>query len=179
MAVDVDRLVHVEHPIGPAAQGVEQVVRVFGAEPAQHHLAEVGLAIAVGVLEVQQLGRVGDIDATVSRQHTGRDQQVVGKHRRFLGHAVAVGVLEDDDLVVRALAWLNVRIEPAAHEPEPPLRIPVHLDRLGDVRIGGKEVHLKAVRQLEGRHLGIGRGVRNVLQLQVPLAVGTEEWTET
>ena len=33
VAMDVDGLVHVEQSLGPPAQGVEDVVCVFGAEP--------------------------------------------------------------------------------------------------------------------------------------------------
>ena len=63
----------------------------------------VGLAVAVGVLEVEQLGAVGDVGAAVARLDAGGDQQAVGEDGGLVGLAVAVGVFEDEDLVVGLL----------------------------------------------------------------------------
>ena len=57
--MNVDRLVHVEHAVHPPAERVEDVMRVLGAEPAEHDARLIGLAVAVGVLEMQHLGRIG------------------------------------------------------------------------------------------------------------------------
>ena len=51
VAVDVDRLVEVEHPVRPPAEGVDDVVRVLGAEAREHDLRVVRLAVAVGVAQ--------------------------------------------------------------------------------------------------------------------------------
>ena len=55
----------------------------------------VGLAVAVGVLEVEQLGAVGDVGPAVARLDAGGDQQAVGEDGGLVGLAVAVGVFED------------------------------------------------------------------------------------
>ena len=55
----------------------------------------VGLAVAVGVLEVEQLGAVGDVRAAVAGLDAGGDQQAVGEDRGLVGLAVAVAVFED------------------------------------------------------------------------------------
>ena len=60
----------------------------------------VGLAVAVGVVEVEQLGAVGDVGAAVAGLDPGGDQQPVGEDGGLVGLAVAVGVFEDHDLVV-------------------------------------------------------------------------------
>ncbi len=47
VAVDVDRLVEVEHPVRAPAQGVDDVMRVLGAEAGEHDAAAIGLAVAL------------------------------------------------------------------------------------------------------------------------------------
>ena len=94
-----------------------------------------------------QLGAVGDVGAAVARLDAGGDQQAVGEDGRLVGLAVAVGVFEDDDLVVGLLARLDLRIDLAARDPEPALRVEVHLDRLGQQRVGGEQVDLEARRR--------------------------------
>ena len=49
VAVDVDRLVEVQHSVGAPAERVQNVMRVFGAEAREHDAAAVGAAVAVGV----------------------------------------------------------------------------------------------------------------------------------
>ena len=70
----VDRLVEVEATIGPPLRGVYIVVAVFGAEAAQHDVALIGDAVAIGVAKVKELGALGDIDAAVAGQHAGGDE---------------------------------------------------------------------------------------------------------
>ena len=90
VAVDIDRLIHVELAVPAPSEGVEDVVRVLGAEAREDDPAGVGLAVAVGVLEVEQFGAVGDVDAAVARLDAGRDQQAVGEDGGLVGLAVAV-----------------------------------------------------------------------------------------
>ena len=61
MAVDVDALVKVQPPIRPPAQCVDEMVRVLGAEAGEDDALRVGLAVAVGVGEVEQLGGLADV----------------------------------------------------------------------------------------------------------------------
>ena len=105
----------------------------------------VGLAVAVGVLEVEQLGAVGDVGAAVAGLDAGGDQQAVGEDGGLVGLAVAVGVFEDDDLVVGLLARLDLRIDLADATQSRPCGVEVHLDRLGEQRVGGEEVDLEPV----------------------------------
>src|SRR3954471_8476144 len=115
-------------------------MRVLGAEARQDHAALVGLAVAVGVGKMQQVGAVDDVHAAIARRQSCRDQQSLGKDGGFVGLAVAVSVFEDDDLVVLLLAWLDLRIRFTARDPETALRIEIDLDRLGKYWIGGKEI---------------------------------------
>src|SRR5262249_8656016 len=104
VAVDVNGLVEIELTIVAPAQRMQDVVRVLGAEPGQHHAAAVGFAVHVRVLEMEKLGALADIDASVARLDTGGDEQPIGEYRGFVGLPVAVRVFENEDLVVGDLA---------------------------------------------------------------------------
>ena len=72
---------------------------------------------------------------------------------------VALGVFEDDDLVVGLLAGLDLRVNLARRHPEPALRVEVHLDRLGQQRVGREQVHLEPRRDDERLALQFRVGV--------------------
>ena len=55
VGVRVNRLVHVEVPVITPAQRVEIVMGVLGTEARQRHRTSVGLAISIGVLQMQKL----------------------------------------------------------------------------------------------------------------------------
>ena len=86
------------------------VVGVDAAEPGQERVALVGLVVAVGVFEHEQVGAVADEDAAsrvlaglvvmfLDGDAHGDGENLVGEHGRLVGLAVAVGVFEDLDLV--------------------------------------------------------------------------------
>ena len=168
VAVNVDRLVHVQAAIRSPPQRVEQVMRVLGAESRQHDPRFVGFAVAVGVPQVNEVGAVGDVRAAIARRDAGGDQQAVGEHRRLVGLAVVIGVFEHEDLVRRGLTRLDLRIDFAGGDPEPSLGVEVHLDRLRHHRIGGPEVDFEAIGHHKCAAFNLGIGWRNVLQ--IPLA---------
>ena len=161
VGVNVDRLVHVQTPLRSPAERVEDVVGVLGAETGEHDLGLVGLAARLARLEVDQLGAVGDIGAAVARGHAGRDQQAVGEDGGLVGFAVAVGVLKDDDLVVGLLARLDLRVDLAGGDPKPALRVEVHLDRLGEQRVGRVQRDLEALRDDERLAFDLGVRIRD------------------
>ncbi len=55
--------------------------------------------------------------------------EVVGKDGTVVRLTVSIRVLEDDDLVARLLAGINVRVGRRAAHPEAAPRIPSHRDR--------------------------------------------------
>ncbi len=150
MAVDVDRLTEVEELFRAPAEGVDDVVGVFGPEAGEDDAAVVRLAVAVGVLEEQQFRAGADVGSAVAGGDAGRDEEAVGEDRGRVGGAVVVLVFDDQDLVVGDLARFDLGVDFAGDDPEPPLRVEVHLDRLGDLRVGGEEVDLEAFREDEG-----------------------------
>jgi hypothetical protein len=131
---------------------------VLRAEAREDDAPLVGLAVPVGVLQVDELRAVGHVAAAVARLDAGRDEEPLGEDGRLVGLAVAVRVLQDHDLVVRDLAGNDLGIVDEGRDPEPPARVPVHLRGLGDERIGGEQRDLEPVGDLEALPLDLGSG---------------------
>ena len=100
----------VELAVEAEDHAVDAVVGVDPAEAGQERIALVGLVVAVGVLEHEQVGAVADEDAAAlvlavlavllldgDAHRDGED--LVGEDGHLVGLAVAVGVLEDLDPV--------------------------------------------------------------------------------
>src|SRR5262245_6575826 len=83
----------------------------------------VGLAIAVRVTQMNQLRRVADVTSAVAQFEAGRNKKAVGEHGGFVGAPVAVGVLENHDLVIGHLAGFELRIDGAADDPQSSARV--------------------------------------------------------
>src|SRR3954467_9664594 len=77
---------------------------VSGAEAAQDNTTFVGFAVAVGVLEKEQVCAVADVSAAVGQFDAGGDHQAIGENGYFIAVAIVVGVLEDEDFVIGLLA---------------------------------------------------------------------------
>ena len=140
------------------------MVRILGAEAREDDLRLVGLAVAVGIAKVNQFGAVGDVGAAVAGNDAGRDEQPVGEDGRLVGFTVVVGVGEHQDLVGGDLPRLDLRIDFARRDPQSPLSIEVHLDRLRHERIGGPQVHLEPFRDDERLAFDFRIGVGDVLE---------------
>ena len=115
--VDVDRLVEIQHPFRTPAEGVQEVVRVLRAEAAEQDRALVRLQIAVFILQKQHFGRIRHVQTAIARSQRRRDVQPIGKGRRFVRLAIAIGVFEHHHLVLRRLARLDVGIRRARNDP--------------------------------------------------------------
>ena len=109
----------------------------------------VGLAVAVGVLEEEDVGRVGDPDAAVADGDARGDVQPLGEDGELVGLAVAVGVFEDLDAVPARPGGLRGILE-ALGDPDPAPLVERHRDRVDDVRLAGDELDGEA---LGHRHL--------------------------
>ena len=152
-------------------------MRVADAPAREEDLAHVGLAVAVGVLEEQRVGRLQDDHAAVVAKHAGRNVQALGEDLERVGPAVAVGVFADRDPVAPlAVAPLDVGIVDALGDPEPAAMVPGHADRLVDLGLGGEQPRLEAGRddQVLDRLLRRQRLLHLVdrLALRPPLAAG-------
>ena len=155
VTVNIDALVHVQVSIRSALDGVQNMVGVLGAEAAEQDFTAVRLAVTVSILHEQQFSGVRHVDPAVLRPDAGGDEQTLIKDGAFVGLAVVVGVLDDENPVSLTLTWLDVRIDGAAGDPQSALCIPCHLDGLGHHWFGSKQVDLHAIGDLErGKFLG-------------------------
>ena len=85
---------------------------------------------------------------------------VVGEYCALVRLAVAVGVLENDDLVLRFAPGVNMRIGCGTTDPQSSLRIPSDLNRAGDLGklfLGSEQVDFEARIHVERRQLVGGR----------------------
>ena len=74
---------------------------------------------------------MADKHASVVELQPRRHVQLVGKRLAHVGQAVAVGVLEDENLVVHLVAGIPVRIRRHNGDPQPAPRIEGHLHGIG------------------------------------------------
>ncbi len=145
--LEIEPTTRIEH------EAVGRVVRIGRVEAVQDAHAHVGLVVAVGVLQEDQIGRHGHVHAAVPEFESGRVVQMVGEGRTLVGLAVTVGVFQDEQLVVHLLLRLPVRIAGPGGHPESTLGIERHLhgvDHLGEHLFAGEEAHLQS---LGDRHL--------------------------
>ena len=165
--VDVDRLVEVKSAIDAPVEGMDDVVRVFRAETAQDDASSGEETVGVRFGEVQQFGAGADVCAAeIIRGDARRDEQAVGDDAGDVGLSVAVGVLEEDDLVVAGgrselgsiadhlggqVFGVDLRVGVRRRDPESAGGVPVHVHRLLEQRVFGEERHLQSVGKLELR----------------------------
>jgi hypothetical protein len=71
------------------------------------------------------------------------------------------------DAQARLLAGGDLRIRLGAADPQPPLRIKVHLDRLGNPRVGRKQVDFEPLGDLKRSPLDFGIGYGDVLEIEL------------
>jgi hypothetical protein len=96
------------------AKRIYVLVIVARAEAAQHDLASVGAAVAIRVRHQPHLRPLTDIARVAGTRRDLKphgNHEAIGEHRGLVRAPVAVGVLENDDLVVGFLAGFDLRID--------------------------------------------------------------------
>jgi hypothetical protein len=96
---------------------MQQMMRVFGTESGEDNAARIGLAVSVGVLEMQQLGAIHNVGPTVPRDHSGWNQQSIRKDRGLISLAIMIRIFEDQYFVVRSFAGLDMGVDLTAGNP--------------------------------------------------------------
>ena len=157
LAVQEASFEQIERAGGVGAVGGDGVVRVVRVEAVQDELLAVRLAVLVVVDEQGEVGLLREVDAFGRDLEADGQVQAVGEHAPLVGAAVAVGVLEDEQLVVRSgIARAVVRVGRRRRDPEAALAVEGHLHGLlqvGEHRLVREEVHLEPRQEL---HLGDG-----------------------
>ena len=147
-----------EAAIRPPAERIGVLVRVARAEAAENGVAAVGLAVAVAVRQVHQLGALHDIEAAARLLGRELETQGHGQPLRetpgLIGPAIPIGILQHQDVVAAMLAGLELRVRRRAGYPEAATFIPANLHRADDPEgFVREEVHPEAWAHLEARQL--------------------------
>ncbi len=164
VAMDVNRLVEIKKAFRPPLKSMQDVMRILGAEPRKNDPRAIGLAVAVGIAEMQQLGAVGDIDAAVAWSNSRGDEQAIGKDADLVRFAYAARVGKDQNLVVGFLPRFDLRIDFGRRHPKPAGGIEVQLNRLGQQGVGREKVDLESGSHLERLAFQLGIGIGDFLE---------------
>ena len=137
--------------VEPASERRLHAVRVaLEAKWTVKFLPLVGPAIAVGVAQKPDVRDAPGDYAIPVRINPGGDVQAIGEGGELVVGAIAVGVLEELDRVVTALAKRRgVRVFERARDPQPAALVEGEIHRLANVRTGGDQLHPETVRDVE------------------------------
>ena len=158
----------IDPAIGSEPERVLIAVGVDKVERAVEDLARVGLAVAVGVGELPDVGDRPD-DRLVTKpegEDADRDLEIVGEPDRLPGPAIRAEVGEDGEAVaVRGPFLRRERILDRMGHPQPAARVEGEIHRLLDLRLGGDKLDCESLREAEllpllGRGEGLGGGHR-------------------
>ena len=149
LGVQKDAFLEIDPATGAATPCAYAVMRVLDAKTGHGEFLDVRDVVAVGILEEENVGGLGDVATAVSQLDPGRHVETVGEDGGLVGLAVAVGILEYDDLVVGHLARLQLGIGPGTGHPKASAGIPSHVNGVGQHGLLGEEVHLVPRQQLE------------------------------
>ena len=144
----------VEHAVGEVdgasrfiADGVRLVVRVGGVHAGEQAFLPVGLAVAVGVADVPDVGGLDEDHAVLVELEAGRAVEAVEEGRGLEDLAGLRVEIQDDELVEDLGRRGGLRVGRPAGDPEAALGVEVHLhrvDELGDRGLVGDELDLHA-----------------------------------
>ena len=156
--VNVVALTEPQFPAEAPVEAVDHLVRVSGAEAAEDEALPGGFAIAVGVLEMEQLGALGDVESAIAKFDPTGHEEALDEFFELIGLAIVVGVLADEDVIVGLFAGFDLRVAEGAGDPEAAALVPAHLDGLDEaIGLGGEKIHGEAFEDLEGGELFFGR----------------------
>ena len=161
------------HPAVEAPGEVARAgVRVERAPAGEQLPADVGLPVAVGVLEIERVRSLGDDQPAVVGQHARADRERLCEHRPRVERAVAVRVVESHDPVVPLPLTRQddpVGVVDALGDEQPAVVVEGERQRLRlKERLGGDEIDREAHRR-DGV-LARLRGIERLLHLGDRLA---------
>ena len=135
----------IDPAVGAPQQAVHEPLNVVGAKPGEHHLLDVGHAVVIGVLRINDIRGDRNENAAIVGNNPGRPRQAIDKDRPRLKPAVAVAVFQACDVARRR--FLRIRISPHLDDIEPPIGIIADADRVGDQRLDGHWLELENPRE--------------------------------
>ena len=137
-------------------EGVDRLVGVTGAEAAEDHPPLIGLAVAVGVLEEEQLVGRTHVHAAVAELEPEGHVQLVVEDGGPVGLPVVIGVLEHDDAVPRLFAGADLRVAGGGGDPQATVAVEADLGGFDHaIGLAGEEADFVAIGNLQrGPFLG-------------------------
>ena len=136
---------HVQLAVGPPVEAVQTVLQV--AQVRVNLDVLIGLVVAVQVADDRQVWRVGDPEVAAFPGQGLDAVEAGGEGLDLVGHAVAVGVGQDDDAVGWRIGLGKAKLRPLADE-EPAADVERHRRRIADRRLTSEELDAEAIRNL-------------------------------
>ena len=139
--------------IDPVVQTVTQIarpgVRIPGSETSKEDFANISLVVTVRILEEQEVRSMGKDYPAPGKGHGSRDVKSLRKNGELVRFAIPVGILANLDPIIALPTILDlIRIVHRLHNPKPSPFVPLKIDRIDDLRLGGKELKAEANRDL-------------------------------
>src|SRR2546422_4760328 len=134
------------------SESVYAVIVVFAADAGEEQVAPVGLAVAVGVGQHENVrgARNNHLVTEHADAQRGVDARVLVENSLLVRDAVAVGIFENYNAIAGGLKnspFLKGRaVVDALSDPDTATLINVHVSRIADHRLGGEERRFEAVR---------------------------------
>ena len=114
----------------------------------------VGAPIAVGVAQIENVGRGGNEDAVLPSRHSVGKREAVGEDRDMLEASVAIAVLQQLDA---SLGLCMERVVAHLDDEQAALFVERHRHRVDDVGLGGDQLDAKAGGELKRVEGCLGR----------------------
>ena len=125
-------------------------------KPGIEDFFRIGDAVAVGVLQIEDVGGGRGEDPLFPGENAGDLQQAVGENGRLVDLAVAIGVFKETNAAARLLALCGVEgVVQHFGNVDAAGFVEADFDGIDDMRLGGEEFRAEPVDQNE---LGAGLG---------------------
>ena len=136
----------VDPAVGPGVRAVEIVGAPGDRLPLEPFLPPIGNAVAVGIRQLPDAGRRGDVERSVEPHRPLWEHHAIGEDDALVEAAITVGVFEADD-PVRALFELDLHLRVGSGrvgDVEPALLVEVGDDRAIDEGRPGDQLDLES-----------------------------------
>ena len=143
MAVNVNRLIEIKQSIHAPAKGMHHVMGIFSTKTRKDYFSGISLAIAIGITEVNKVGTINYINATIARGQASGDKKPISKDGCFVCDAIAIGIFHNQNFVLVGLPGKHLRIGRTTSGPKPALGIEADLNRFCELRIARKQIDFK------------------------------------
>ena len=174
LAIGKDAVGQIHPAIRTPGETVQQFMPVLQTKTSEDRFVFVGLVVAVGVTEEENVRSLPDKDTAVATEDSGGKVQAFGKNGALVGFSVVVGVFQNDDAVAGRVFFLGdyrtkvligcgfgigvrfasaVRVFIKFHDPKTSPVVPRHGDWIDDHGFAGKAADGVTLRH---RHLGNG-----------------------